>query len=86
MEKERFTWVMLPEGAVIVTKEEMEALNEYTKKVRSSTIEAIFTDIEAIIIAGITAHRYSKAIYQTIYDDLQEIKRNHIEGENECLK
>lgn len=49
--KDKFNWVMLPEGAVIVTKAERESLNTYAEKVRRETVKAIFRDVENLLQA-----------------------------------
>ena len=99
MEKKRFNWVMLPEGAVIVTKKEREALNAHQEKMRTESIEAIFTDVEELLMTSmkvekkiqrstdslsqVALHRYGELLCETLLSDLQKIKRKHIEREEE---
>ena len=77
MEKKRFTWVMLPEGAVIVTKKEREALNAHQEKVRKETIEAIFDCVWELITGWI---KFGGSI-ETLLTDFEKIRRKFIERE-----
>ena len=80
MEKKRFTWVMLPEGAVIVTKKERQALNAHQEKVRRETIEAIFDCVWELITGWI---KFGGSI-ETLLTDFEKIRRKFIEREEEC--
>lgn len=95
MEKKRFNMVFLPEGAVVVTKAEMEALNTYSEKVRRETVKAIFTDFAELLEARCKIednwashcenaddrgnYLYGRGLCEMLLIDLQKIERKYEE-------
>lgn len=91
MKKKHFDMVLLPEGAVVVTKAEIEAMNTYADKVRRETITALFDEVEellqmAIRTEGIKAkqgdfhtHNYAKRLCQDLVEDMRKIESRHKE-------
>ena len=95
MEKKRFNMVFLPEGAVVVTKAELEALNTYSEKVRRETVKAAFDACKNLLEARckIEANRasqcenaddrgnylYGRGLCEMLLIDLQKIERKYEE-------
>lgn len=89
MEKKKFDMVLLPPGAIILTKKEREALDEYSEKLKRETIEAIFGDVEELLQMALKTeiikakhsyeHKYSKCLCQDLISDLKKIERKYKE-------
>lgn len=95
MQKKNYKLILLPEGAVVVTKKELDALNTYAEKLRRETIENIFSDVEEILHGryrvednwGGTCdnfverrkHFYSRNLCETLIIDLKKIERKYKE-------
>jgi hypothetical protein len=95
MQKKNYKLVLLPEGAVVVTKKELDALNTYAEKVRRETLENVFTDFEEILrcrymVEGNRSvacdnfverhkHLYGREVCETLINDLKKIERKYKE-------
>lgn len=93
MQKKNYKLILLPEGAVVVTKKELDALNTYAEKVRRETLENVFTDFEEILrwrymVEGNWSvasdnwverhkHIYGRDISETLINDLKKIERKY---------
>lgn len=78
---------ILPEGSIILTRAEIEALNTYSDKLRREQINAAFDAVEelmqmAIKTEGIKAkygdlhtHNYAKHLCQVLVEDMRKIER-----------
>ena len=87
MEKKHFDMVLLPEGAVIVTKAEIEAMNTYSEKLRHEHIESALDAVEELLRMAIKTecskakygdshtHNYAKHLCQDLVDDIRRIER-----------
>ena len=90
MEKKRFNMVFLPEGAIVVTKAEIEAMNTYSDKLKHEHIKSALDAVEellqmAIKTEGIKAkhgdshtHNYAKRLCQDILEDMRKIERENL--------
>lgn len=80
---------------IVITRAEIDALNEYSKIVRSETIKAIFDDVEELLearkklecrdtnnaddYAERLKHFHAECMCVTLLIDLQKIKDKHLE-------
>ncbi len=83
----------VPDGAIILTRAEMDALNEYAEKVRRETTKAIFADVAELLearsrIEGDWASlckdteerrkfQYGSGVCASLLVDLQRIERKY---------
>ena len=74
-----FDAALLPEGAIVLTRAEMDALNEYSEKVKRETVKAIFSDIEELLRA-----RYRLEGEKARLTDSSDDRKKHYYGESLC--
>lgn len=91
MKKKHFDMVFLPEGAVVVTKAEREAMNIYSDKVRRETITNIFDEVEELLQMAIRTesikikhsnsrtNKYAKHILKALVEDMRTIESRYKE-------
>ena len=88
MEKKHFDMVLLPEGAVVVTKAEIEAMNTYSEKLKHEHIKSAFDAVEELMQMAIKTecskeakcddshtHNYAKHLCQDLVEDMKKIER-----------
>lgn len=75
MKRKRFDLRLIPEGAIVVTEKEREALNTHSENMRRETIKAIFADVEELLISGMKVG----SSCETLLADLQKIERKYTE-------
>ena len=87
MEKKHFDMIMLPEGAVVVTKKEIEAMNTYSKKLKHEHIKSALEAVEELLQMAIKTecskakygdshtHNYAKHLCQDLVEDMRIIER-----------
>ena len=87
MEKKHFDMVLLPEGAVVVTKAEIEAMNTYSEKLKHEHIKSAFDAVEELLQMAIKTevikakygdpypHNYAKRLCQELVEDMRKIER-----------
>lgn len=75
MKRKHYELRLIPEGSVVVTPKELEALNEHSKKVRYEMVATIFHDVEELLIAGMRVN----SSCETLLADLQKIERKYKE-------
>ena len=90
MEKKHFDMVLLPEGAVVVTKAEMEALNTYSNNLKREHIKEALNMVEELLqmaikteeikarIGDLHTHNYAKRLCQDILEDMRKIERENL--------
>ena len=86
---------LVPEGAVIITRKELDALSVYDKKKKAELVGAIFTDIEELLRGSVMIendhakaadgfvtkgiHHYDVELCETLLADLKKIERKYKE-------
>lgn len=87
MEKKPFDMILLPEGAVVVTKAEIEAMNTYSDKLRHEHMKAAFDAVEELLRMAIKTecskakygdshtHNYAKHLCHDLLEDMRKIER-----------
>ena len=78
---------VLPEGAIVLTRAEIEAMNTYSDKLRREHIKAAFDDAEELLQMAIKnecskanrddshTHIYAKHLCQDLLEDMRRIER-----------
>lgn len=79
---------ILPEGAIILTRAEIEAMNTYSDKLRCEHITAAFDAVEELMQMAIKTecgkeakcddshtHNYAKHLCQDLVEDMKKIER-----------
>lgn len=91
MKKKDFDIALIPKGAVVVTKAEIEAMNTYSEKLRYENIKVALDAVEellqmAIRTEGIKAkygdsytHKYAKRLCQDLVEDIRKIESRYKE-------
>ena len=87
------TYRKVPDGAIVLTREELDALNEYNERIKRETVAAIFSDVTNLLRgkysiftewAGLAADKgerdmyiYGRGVCEHLLIDLQKIERKH---------
>ena len=82
----------MSKNKVTLTKQEIDALNNYAEKNREALISAIFTDVEellqaaiknegakAVVAPNVAAYPYARELCETLVADLRKIERKYKE-------
>lgn len=81
----------IPEGSVVISRAELDALTKYAKKTKAELVSAIFNDVEELLqmaiktegnkalFGDIVKHKYAKRLCQTLVADLRKIERKYRE-------
>jgi hypothetical protein len=88
----------LPEGAIVLTREEMDALTKYDKQIKQEAVKAIFDDVKELLElryrfedkrGGICEdeydrcrHFYGRNVCECLLIDLQKIERKYTDETN----